>query len=62
MCKVNDFTEMIGQYRRALADLQKRRDQLGREIGIVRERLAALDEEIDETEEALMFLRRYTEP
>jgi len=59
---VNEFKEMLLQYRKALADLNRRREELGREIGVAKERLAALDEEIDETEEALMFLRRYAEP
>ena len=59
---MNEFKEMLLQYRKALADLNRRREELGREIGVAKERLAALDEEIDETEEALMFLRRYAEP
>ena len=59
---MNEFKEMLLQYRKALTDLNRRREELGREIGVAKERLAALDEEIDETEEALMFLRRYAEP
>lgn len=59
---MNEFKEMMLEYRRSLADLQRRRDELGREIGVAKDRLATLDEEIDEMEEALMFLRRYAGP
>lgn len=59
---MNEFKEMMLQYRDSLLDLQRRREELGKEIGVAKDRMAALDEEIDEMEEALMFLRRYAGP
>lgn len=51
--------EMMEEYRRALEQLYARRRVLCGELGAYGRRLAVLDEEIDELEEALMYMRQY---
>lgn len=51
--------EMLGEYRRALGGLYRRREELCAEMGTYGRRLAVLDEEIDELEEAVMRIRQY---
>lgn len=50
---------MIEEYRQALAALYRRREELCNAMGAFGKRLAVLDEEIDELEEAVMHIRRY---
>lgn len=47
------------EYRHALEQLYARREVLCREMGTYGRRLATIDEEIDELEEALMYMRQY---
>lgn len=47
------------EYRRALEQLYARREALCGEMGVFGRRLAMIDEEIDELEEALMYMRQY---
>lgn len=51
---------MIEEYRQALTGLYRRREELCKAMGAFGKRLAVLDEEIDELEEAVMHIRRYT--
>ena len=51
--------KMIEDYRHALKTLYERREELCRNIQNVGQRLRVLDEEIEETEEALMYMREY---
>ncbi len=50
---------MIEDYRRALKKLYERREELCRDMLNTGQRLRVLDEEIEETEEALMCMREY---
>lgn len=54
-----ELCEMMQEYRRGLQDLYRRREEMSRKIGAFGRRLAVLDEEIDEMEEALMHMRAY---
>lgn len=51
--------DMIEEYRRALKKLYERREELCRDMLNKGQRLRVLDEEIEETEEALMYMREY---
>ena len=51
--------DMIEDYRRALKKLYERREELCRDMLNKGQRLRVLDEEIEETEEALMYMREY---
>lgn len=50
---------MMEEYRRALETLYRRREELCRDMLNKGQRLRVLDEEIEETEEALMYMREY---
>lgn len=52
---------MIEEYRQALKRLYERREQLCSDMLNTGRRLRVLDEEIEETEEALMYMREYAE-
>lgn len=53
------LNEMMREYRRALGGLYRRREELCLQLGSFGRRLAVLDEEIDELEEAMMHMRQY---
>ena len=55
------LNDMMTQYRQTLHSLYDRREKLCREIGSFGRRLAVLDEEIDEMEEAIMQMRPYVQ-
>lgn len=56
------INQMMGEYRRALCGLYRRREELCSQMGSCGRRLAVLDEEIDELEEAIMQMRAYLLP
>ena len=51
--------EMMREYERALLKLCRRREEVCRKIGDFGRRLAVLDEEIDELQESIMYMRPY---
>ncbi len=62
MCKKETdmgLNKMLEEYRQALAGLYRRREEVWRELGCCGRRLAVLEEEIDEMEEAIMQMRPY---
>lgn len=56
---VMEMSRMYGEYQQALAALCRRRDELANQFGVMGKRLRALEEEIDEMEEDMMFIRKY---
>ena len=53
------LAEMYEEYRRTLAALVRRRDEVALALGEMSKRYGALEEEIDEMEEDMMRLRGY---
>ena len=51
--------KMMEEYRRTLDNLYRRREELCRDMLNKGQRLRVLDEEIEEAEETLMYIREY---